>query len=207
MAAERAQAEATLDDPRVLAERVAALDRPPMRALNRFVAGLREGRGGAVAGFATCDGGAEARVLLLLETPGPGREPLRFVSRDNATGTARNLRRFFAAAGLDRRDSVIWNAVPWVIHAAGARNRAPRTGEVAAGLAELPALLPLRPALSAVVLAGRAAGRAAPVLAARAPHLRVLAMPHPSPTFVCTDPKIAPRIVGVLAQARTGLSG
>ena len=188
------------------ARRAALLTDPRFAPLEAFARGLAA-RFGPTPHVDPLDGGVRARVLLLLETPGPGREPLRFVSRDNATGTARNLRRFFAAAGLDRRDSVIWNAVPWVIHAAGARNRAPRTGEVAAGLAELPALLPLRPALSAVVLAGRAAGRAAPVLAARAPHLRVLAMPHPSPTFVCTDPKIAPRIVGVLAQARTGLSG
>lgn len=205
MAPERAQAAATLDDPRVLAERLAAVDRPPMRALNHFVVGLRERRG-AVPWFDPFDGGTAARVLLLLETPGPGAAPLRFVSRDNATGTARNLWRFFDAAGLDRCDSVIWNAVPWVIHAAGARNRAPRTGEVAAGLAELPALLPLLPGLSTVVLAGRAAAQAVPTLAACAPHLRVLAMPHPSPTFVCTDPGIAPRIVAVLSEARAGLS-
>ncbi len=81
------------------------------------------------------------------------------MSRDNPTGTAANLRRFFDAAEIARRDSVIWNAVPWVIHAPDARNRPPRRAEAMLGLLELPPLLDLLPRLAVVVLAGTGRGR------------------------------------------------
>lgn len=169
-------------------------------ALDRYVAALRL-RHGAVPDVDPCDGGTDARLLLLLETPGPGTEPLRFVSRDNPTGTAANIRRFTAAAGLDRSETVIWNAVPWVIHAPGARNRPPRRGEVAAGLAELPGFLALLPRLVAVVLAGRVAAQARPGIAAARPDLALFEMPHPSPTIVCTSPAIPARIAATLRDA------
>lgn len=196
----------TLDVAAVLRAREAALDHPRMAALNAMVEALRT-RHGEVPWADPLDGGVTARLLLLLETPGPGRAGPRFVSRDNPTGTGANLRRFLAAADWPRDATLIWNAVPWVIHAPGARNRAPRAGEIAGGLAELPGLLALLPALSAVVLAGRVAARAAPVLALHAPHLPVGTMPHPSPTIVCTSPAIALRIGSALTAARRTLRG
>lgn len=190
----------TLGDPAVLAERAALGGAPHVAALAPYLAGLRARRG-AVPDVDPLDGGAGARLLLLLETPGPGAGPSRFVSRDNPTGTAANLRRFTAEAGLARADMLIWNAVPWVIHAPGARNRAPRRGEVAAGLAELPGLLDLLPRLGVVVLAGRVAAGAAPLLARARPGVPVLEMPHPSPTIVCTGPAVAARIRAALRDA------
>ncbi len=195
----------TLADPVVLRERAAARGAPHMWPLSRFVAALRE-RHGAVPDVDPFDGGIGARLLLLLETPGPGAEPLRFVSRDNATGTAANLRRFFAAAGIARADTVIWNAVPQVIHAVGARNRAPRRAEVAAGLGELPPFLALLPRLAVAVLAGRVEAEAGPTIEAMLPGLPVLEMPHPSPTIVCTSPAIPARITYALAQAAAMLA-
>lgn len=197
---------ATLDVPAVLHAREAALDDRRMAPLNAMVEALRA-RHGDVPWADPLDGGAAARLLLLLETPGPGRAGPRFVSRDNPTGTAANLRRFLADADWPREATLIWNAVPWVIHAPGARNRAPRAGEIADGLAELPGLLDMLPDLCAVVLAGRVAARAAPVLAHNAPHLPVWTMPHPSPTIVCTSPAISLRIAGALAAARRRLTG
>lgn len=194
-----------LADPAALVTRAAARDAPHMDALNRYVAALRTLRGD-VPDVDPFDGGAGARLLMLLETPGPGAEPLRFVSRDNATGTAANIRRFTAEAGLDRRDTVIWNAVPWVIHAPGARNRAPRRAEVAEGLDELPGFLALLPCLAVVVLCGRVAAGAGPVLAAARPGLPVLLMPHPSPTIVCTSPAVAARIRAALGEAASFLN-
>jgi uracil-DNA glycosylase len=178
----------------------AARDEP----LERLVADLRAEQGGRdVPGFDPLDGGTEARLLLLLETPGPRiARTGGIVSRDNPTGTGRNLRHFLAGAGLARADTVIWNAVPWVIHAPGARNRAPRAAEVRAGLQALPRLLDLLPHLRVAVLAGRVAGQARGVLAAARPGLRVLAMPHPSPTIVCTSPEVPARIAAALAAAR-----
>ncbi len=147
------------------------------------------------------DGGDRATCLLLLETPGPRGDPVRFVSRDNAAGTARNITRFCQAAGLPREHMVLWNVVPWVIHRRGERNRAPGREEIAAGLALLPGLLALLPALRVAVLAGRVAALAAPVVQAGAPRASVLTMPHPSPTYVNTAPEIAGRIVSTLEQA------
>ena len=142
-----------------------------------------------------------ARILLLLETPGPAIWRTGLVSMDNATGTSANLRRFLAEAGIDRRWLAIWNTVPWVIHSGGP-NRAPRTSEIRAGLAALPALLPLLTGLRCAVLAGRVAGLAEPVLRAALPDLPVIQVPHPSPTFVCTSPTVPQRIVAGLEQAR-----
>ena len=186
--------------PELSRDRSQALSAAHMVPLERYRAEL-QARHGPTPHCDPLDGGAEARCLLLLETPGPRGDAPRFVSRDNATGTARNITRFCEAAGLDRRATVIWNAVPWTIHAAGARNRTPRRAEIAAGLAELPNFLALLPALRVVVLSGRVAAEAAPVVAAAQPGLPVLTMPHPSPTYVVTAPDIAGRLVATLAEA------
>ncbi|RYY14633.1 MAG: uracil-DNA glycosylase, partial [Alphaproteobacteria bacterium] len=147
------------------------------------------------------DGGVDARLLLLLETPGPrGAEP-RFVSRDNPTGTARNLRRFLSASGIERHRSLLWNAVPWTIHAPGARNRAPRRSEIEEGLSLLGDFISLLPVLRVVVTAGRVAALAQPLLRETRPELRLFAMPHPSPVYVNTSPSIAVRIATTLDAA------
>ena len=153
------------------------------------------------------DGGVEARLLLLLETPGPGRTPLRFVSRDNPTGTGANLRRFLDETGIPRCDVVIWNAVPWVVHAPGARNRAVRAGEVRDGLAMLPGFLSLLPRLSAVLLAGRVAALAESIVRERLPNAAVVRMPHPSPTYLCTSPAHPARVRAALGEVASVLQG
>ena len=171
-----------------------------MVALENWCAGLRIG-GRAVPHFDPLDGGVGARLLILMETPSAGPSPLRFVSRDNATPTARNLARFLSDAGLARADTLLWNVVPWIVHAPGARNRPVRVGEVREGLELLPPLLALLPHLAVVVLAGRPAGAAEPLLRAHRPKLPVLTMPHPSPTIVCTSPAIGERIAATLTRA------
>ena len=147
------------------------------------------------------DGRAEARLLVLLETPGPAVHDLGMVSRDNPTGTARNLTRFLAGAGIARADTILWNAVPWIVHAPGERNRALRRREIAEGLAVLPPFLALLPRLKVIVLSGRVAGEARGIIAAVRPDVAVLAMPHPSPTYVCTSPDVPRRIEAALAEA------
>ena len=190
----------TLADPHVLADRVAALPAAHMRPLTTLAQGLRE-QHGAVPFFDPFDGGTRASLLLLLETPGPSTATVRFASRDNPTGTARNLRTFLDDAALPRHETVIWNAVPWVIHRAGARNRAPTAREIRDGIAALPRLLDLLPRLRVVVLAGRVAQSAAATIADLRPALEIHAMPHPSPVLVCTDPAIAALIRATLARA------
>lgn len=152
------------------------------------------------------DGVAAARLLILLETPGPGGDGPRLVSRDNPTGTARNLKRFLAEAGIARSDTILWNVVPWIVHEPGARNRALRMPEIAEGLALLPPFLARLPDLRVVVLAGRVAALAEPTLAEADPQLTVLRMPHPSPTYVCTSPDVPARIARTLAEAAAALA-
>ena len=172
-------------------------DFAPLEAYRREIAA----RFGPTPHVDPLDGGTEARILLLLETPGPRGTDPRFVSRDNATGTAHNLRRFLTEACIARRETVLWNAVPWIIHTKGARNRPPRRDEIAAGLSILPGFLGRLPRLRTVVLAGRVATLAEPILREARPELAILAMPHPSPTFVNTSPSVALRIATVLAEA------
>ncbi len=181
-----------------------ALHVQPLRAFARTIAAER---GAAVPDPDPLDGGVEARLLLLLETPGPSIGRTGFVSRDNATGTAANLFRFLAEAGIARRDTLIWNAVPWVIHAPGALNRAPRRSEAAAAAPYFAPLLALLPRLVVVVPAGRFAHEAAAPLAALRPDLPVVPIPHPSPTYVCTSPSVRERILVGLAQAASRLAG
>ena len=145
-----------------------------------------------------------ARLLLVLETPGTSIGKTGFVSADNPTGTAANLRRFLAAAGIHRQDIAIWNAVPFVIHTGGP-NRAPRMGEIRRGLELLPPLLSLLPKLRCIVLSGRVAGMAESAMRAAAPELAVIQIPHPSPIYVCTSPEIGRRIAAGLSAAAAAL--
>jgi uracil-DNA glycosylase len=174
-------------------------------ALEAWRASLARG-GRVVPEFDPNDGGANARLLVLLEAPGPAVHGLGMVSRDTPTGTARNLTRFLAGAGIARADTILWNAVPWIVHALGERNRALRRGEITEGLAALSPFLALLPWLEVVVLSGRVAGEARAIVAAARPDVTVLAMPHPSPTYVCTSPDVPRRIEATLAQA-AGLLG
>lgn len=151
--------------------------------------------------FDPLGGGAEARVLVLLETPGAGMTAADAVSRDNPSGTSRNFTKFALVAGLGREDTLLWNVVPWVVHAAGAANRPVRRAKLREGLRTIPALLDLLPRLRAAVLLGRPAGQAEPVIRAARPGLPVFTAPHPSPTIVCTHPSVGERIVAALRAA------
>lgn len=190
---------APLADPAEAEARRAHLDLPHMAPLAAYAAGLRKTYG-HVPDADPADGGIEAHLLLLLETPGPRVGRTNFVSADNASGTGRNLRRYMLEAGIARTDRVIWNVVPWVVHAGGP-NRALRTPEIREGLTLLPDFLALLPRLHVAVLAGRIAGLARPVLEQARPGLTLVPMPHPSPTIVCTSPDIPRRIQSALAEA------
>ncbi|GJE37589.1 uracil-DNA glycosylase [Methylobacterium persicinum] len=191
----------SLADPVHLAARRSIADSAhvaPIRALARRITAEREA---PVPDPDPLDGGVGARLLLLLETPGPMVLRTGFVTRDSANGTAANLFRFLREAGIARADTLIWNAVPWVIHAPGALNRAPRRAEARQAEPYLAPLLDLLADLAVVVLAGRFAGACAPALTALRPGLPLIAIPHPSPTYVCTSPDVPARIRRGLAEA------
>ncbi|CAO4168290.1 Uracil-DNA glycosylase [Methylorubrum populi] len=199
------EAPKSLRDPAVLAARRAMADAPHIRPLRALARRIAEERKAEVPDPDPLDGGVDARLLLLLETPGPSIGRTGFVSRDNATGTAANLFRFLREAGIARRDTLIWNAVLWVIHAPGALNRAPRRSEAATAAPYFAPLLALLPRLAVVVPAGRFAQHAAAPLKQARPDLPVVPIPHPSPTYVCTSPSVRERILAGLSQAAAQL--
>jgi uracil-DNA glycosylase len=191
----------SLADPAQLAARRRLVGSPHVLPLRHLVAQIAADTGASVPDPDPLDGGVMARLLLLLETPGPAIRGTGIVSRDNPTGTAANLFRFLQAARIPRAETLIWNAVPWVIHAEGARNRAPRRSEIRAAVPYFAPLLDCLPVLRVVVLAGRVAGELESAFATLRTGLPVLRIPHPSPTFVCTAPSVRERIAAGLSQA------
>lgn len=195
---------AWLDDPEVIKERCEALSEArvlPLEAWRQTL--LIDGK--VVPHFDPTDGGIDARLLLLLETPGPGAKRTRFVSRDNPSGTARNLRRYLDEAGIDRSDFILWNTVPWIMHPTGARNRILRKAEIDAGLATLPGLLALLPKLKVCLLAGRVATKAGQLVSGHDASIKVIPMPHPSPANVCTSPQVGERLRAAFSEAAAQL--
>ena len=153
----------TLREAPVRAHRRTLLDAPHVAPLVAYGALLAERLGKAVPDVDPLDGGVNARLLILLETPGPKVLGTGFVSRDNPDGTAANMFRFLTQAGIARSDTVIWNIVPWLIQTVGERNRNPTRAEVAEGLRHLPDFLDLLPRLELAdgrVLAGQISSRA-----------------------------------------------
>ena len=190
----------SLADPAEIDQRRTLGDGPHMRPLRPLLGAIRA-RHGDTPDPDPLDGGSAARLLLLLETPGPRSRRTGFVSRDNPAETSANLFRFLRDAGIARADTFIWNVVPWIIHDPGARNRAPTRAEIAAGLAWVEPLVAVLPRLAVVVLAGRVAAMAEPAIAALRPDLPTLRMPHPSPTYLCTSPAHPERVATALRQA------
>lgn len=197
---------AALSDPAERTRRRAMLEHAPHVApIRSLAARIRRDTCRPVPEPDPLDGGAEAALLLLLETPGPRMMQSGIVSRDQPSGTGANLRRFLDAAQIPRRETLIWNAIPWVIHEPGARNRAPRVTELRAALTWLPPLVEAMPKLRIAVLAGRFAAAAEQTLHAARPHLLLRTMPHPSPTFVCTSTEVPIRIMAALSDAAAAL--
>ena len=176
-----------------------------MTPLAAYAARLRSRPGVAVPDFDPMDGGTAAQVLFLLEKPGPQAAPspadggdAGFISRDNGGATAEALRRFMLEAGLPRRDTVIWNVIPWWNGSISVT-----AAERAAGLQELPHALALLPRLHTAVLVGRTAARARPAMQG----LRVLESAHPSPQVRAGNRALWDAIPGVWRQAAQPPSG
>ncbi len=173
-----AAAPGSLADPTAAQRRRGLRDLPHVRPLAGYVARLADQARGFVPDFDPLDGGVDARLLMLLEKPGPRICPpggSGFVSRDNPDQTARTLHRCMAQAGVPRAGIAIWNIVPWWNGTIALTGAEKRLGEV-----ELLALLPLLPALRGVILAGNPAWEyGAPSLERTG--LKLFRCVHPSP--------------------------
>ena len=147
-----------LRDPIAVAARVDLLaGDTPTAPLRDWSIDLAQRRSAIVPHFDPTDAGVDARVLMLLEAPGPMtnagnvRPGSGFISVDNDDQTAENAWRARTAAGLTS-GVVQWNIVPWYL---GPASKKPSASELAQGAMELRGMLPLFPGLRAVVLSGR----------------------------------------------------
>lgn len=172
----------SLRDAAARSRRRAMLAAPHMRPLARYADTLRATPGVGVPDFDPLDGGTEAGILFLFEKPGPmtagdrdgARAGSGFISRNNDDATAEATWRFMREAGIPRRDTVTWNVIPW-----WNGTIAVTPDELRGGVASLRDLLALLPRLRVVVLVGRKAARAAPLL--QGVGCAVFASAHPSP--------------------------
>ena len=184
----------------------AALAEPYMEPLTAFVRQIRQERPSEeyIPDFDPDDGGTEAEVLFILEAPGPRAKESGFVSRDNPDQTAGNLKTYLEEAGVSRKQSLIWNIVPWYL-GDGKTIQAAASADIQAGSVYLERLLALLPRLKAVVLVGRKAqsafkeGGLTTALPLYKPY-------HPSPVFVHRHPENREKIVEAFRKVAVELN-
>ncbi len=172
-------------------QRRALVQQPHVAPLNDLAGALRAQGRGAVPDFDPIDGGVRAKALFLFEKPGPMTDALSglrrrgsgFISRDNDDPTAEATFRFMAQARIPRQLTVIWNIVPW-----WNGTRRITAAELRDGVAAVDALVALLPELRVIMLVGRKAGRARPLLEGR--NVRIFQSAHPSPIVRASRPVI-----------------
>lgn len=184
-------------------ERLTQLQESHVSPLTKFVETLRREKGPSfeIPFFDPWDGGTEARVLNLLEAPGPKAVRSGFISCNNPDETAKNSFELHRAAGIPRRWSVSWNIVPWYI-GTGIKIRPAKADDIAAATHSLEKLLGLLPNLKAIVLIGRKAQRAEDRIQTLRPGIKIFCSPHPSPLFVNNAPGNRDKILSVLRNVR-----
>jgi hypothetical protein len=173
----------SMRDEGVRERRKEMLNEPHVADLTAYVAQLR-GRGlGEVPTFDPLDGGKDARVLFLLEKPGSMAVESGFIGRNNDDPTAEAMFKFMHQACIPRKETVIWNVVPWWNGMVGIAN----TTELDAGAKEVTELRALLPNLRAVVMVGKRAAKAKPYFGNMG--LKLFTSDHPGPRVRARWPK------------------
>ena len=144
--------------------------------------------------FDPLDGGVEAKILFLFESPGEGALASGFVSRDNRDPSAAKFSALNKEAGLDRELTASWNTVPWAL------GRSPKAEDLEEAKPLLGPTLECFDHLDMVILSGTAArGRREEI---EGKDLEVCEMPHPSPPSLRFYPENEERIRQVLRWCR-----
>lgn len=186
-------------NPAELTRKQQLLSNPHMAPLTHYVERLRIALGPEawVPYFDPTEAGVNARILILLESPGPrasGPRGSQFVSADNNDQTAENMWDLLREAGVQRdRDMVTWNVVPWYV------GRAPSPDEVKAARPWIVDLISLLPELRVVLLLGKTAKKSWDGLDLDVPVIRA---PHPSPQNLNTRPEARPQVLEALIEVR-----
>lgn len=166
-------------------QRRAMLNEPLMAPLSAFTARLRANGMGEVPEFDHLDGGVNASILFLFEKPGPMTaegEGSGYISRNNDDPTAEATFGLMRQAGIPRKLTLLWNAVPW-----WNGTRKITAEELKQGVACVRELISLVPDLRAVVLVGGKAARAKPLLESCG--LALFSSDHPSPIVRASRPE------------------
>ncbi|GAB5505925.1 MAG: hypothetical protein Rhirs2KO_10880 [Rhizobiaceae bacterium] len=142
--------------------RLGQLSRPHMLPLMSLIAQWRS-QGLAVPNPDPNDGGVNAKVLVLLESPGPKAIRSGFISCDNPDKSAENIGTLMASADIDRRDTVLWNVVPYCVSTV-TKNKNASAAQIRAAAGHTQAFIELLPHLKAIVFCGRRAQVARPLL-------------------------------------------
>lgn len=103
-------------NPAVVAEKMSRVHSGPGSAINAFVDLLKTRRPGCDIPYVDPDyGGVDARILLLLQDPGPkaSSRGSKMLSISNDDPTAQTVCELLAEASIPWKDVIAWNAVPW----------------------------------------------------------------------------------------------
>ena len=127
-----------------------------------------------VPDFDPLDGGAEAKILYLIEAPWCRAVASGVVWRNNPALTARNLCELLQEAEIARHETILWNFIPWYVGDSGSLSAAKNEA-----LSYLPALLGLLPHLEVVALVGQKVQALRPLIR-RTTSLPLIALHHTS---------------------------
>jgi uracil-DNA glycosylase len=196
----------SLKYPVVRSRRLAMIEDDHIRPLTEFIRFIRreEKLEEEVPYFDPLDGGVEARCLCILEAPGARAVASGFISRNNPDESAKNSFLLYQEAGIPRRDTVLWNIVPWYI-GSGTRICSATMSDIEAGYGYLRQLFELLPRLTTVVLVGKKAQKAEGRIRGIRRDLRIFRCPHPSPLFVNNKPGNRDLILDVLRDVSAHL--
>ncbi|NRQ49274.1 uracil-DNA glycosylase family protein [Aeromicrobium stalagmiti] len=170
-------------------DRRSRVDEPHVFALNALVRAWRAvGDEQRFVPWFDPDGpGVNARILVLMESPGPrtvAAGDLGFSTEDNDDPTAAALRSARVSAGMARDGYLRWNVVPWPTYDAAGHRRPPLVRDLEEARPALAALWAALPALQVVVAVGTPALQGVMRLMTIDETARVvpaLGAPHPSP--------------------------
>ena len=199
----------SMRDPEVRKRRKAMLHCPHIEPLAKYAAELRKRKVGEipieVPDFDPLDGGIKARVLFLLEKPGPMAGGSGFISRNNDDPTAANILKFMQQAEIPRKLTIIWNVIPW--WNGTITLTAPERREGLTCMKEL--VTWLLPDLCAVVMVGGQAAKAQSELENMGRGLGLFTSCHPARKVEIRFPEKWAKIPSVWAEAIrcVGISG
>ncbi len=193
-------------DPKEVKKREAGIFSTRVAPLNNWVLNLRERLGpkAIVPWFDPEDGGTEAKILWLLEAPGPKATRERggsgFISCNNNDGTAQNTWETRELAGISRKLVVHWNAISYYL-GSSTKIRAYDKDDIAAVGPLITELLDLLPKLQVVILGGKAASKVWQNYAPQGNRLIIIECPHPSPTNLNTRPGNREQVIEAWQEA------